>query len=410
VNQSDGTQSIDGIHEYHGVKESLRIGRKETFFVLALILVYFYLRFFLYPTTHQYLEILIILGIICGTWLAFRPSEWAVEGIESTAGHLGLTAYVAGMLTSLASNMPEAVVSGISAFNGYTQGSQELLDIAVLSVLVAAGFNMLLLGITIMIATKGKADDMEVPEEAIKKDSVLIRWTIVALVSMFALGVVYHLEFIERALENIASGGTTDLNGLSGLTFPRLASLVLFISYLVYAAVLVTGDVAETKETTVPHHKKRGAIILTLIGFVGIFFAGEMLTSSVELFLHNYSTVIEDVANPVRIAALILGAAGALPEHGIALIAAAKGKVGLAVGNLIGGILQIVLLVAGGIGIFVPIPLDQYVLFQIVVIAGSLWFLKRAITDDHRLDFFEGAMIILLQAYVFVLFIFPPIT
>jgi cation:H+ antiporter len=142
------------------------------------------------------------------------------------------------------------------------------------------------------------------------------------------------------------------------------------------------------------------------MGFIGIFFAGEILTSSVEMLLHSYSTQIGFFGNHIAIAALILGAAGALPEHGIALMAAAKGKMGLAVGNLIGGVLQIVLLVMGGIGMLVPIPLDRYVLFQIVVIAGSLWFLKRAIADDHKLDFFEGAMIILLQAYVFVLLIF----
>ena len=94
---------------------------------------------------------------------------------------------------------------------------------------------------------------------------------------------------------------------------------------------------------------------------------------------------------------------GALPEHGIAVIAATRGKVGLAVGNLVGGVLQITLLVGGGIGMFVPIPLDRYVLFQIVVLAGSLWFMKRNIADDKKLDMFEGLMIILLQAYVFLL-------
>lgn len=78
-------------------------------------------------------------------------------------------------------------------------------------------------------------------------------------------------------------------------------------------------------------------------------------------------------------------------------------------GNLVGGVLQIILLVAGGIGIFVPIPLDRYVLFQIVVLAGSLWFLKRNLTDDKKLDMFEGLMIILLQAYVFLLLIIGPV-
>ena len=376
---------MDNLDEYYGVRDSLVAGRKEIIFFIGLLIFYFYLRFAgIEPT------IVILLGLIGGIWLAFRPSEWAVEGLESAAGHLGYTAYVAGMLSSLASNMPEAVISGIAAFDGWTTGNQDLLDIAVLSVLIAAGFNMLLLGITIIISTKGKPD-MEVPEEAIKKDSVLIRWTFVALLSMFALGV---MDLVSP-------------DGPANPRFPAAASFVLFLSYIIYAGALTTGDVVNerAKPKAKASHSKRTATILTLMGFIGIFFAGEMLTHSVEMLLHDYSDVIGLIGNQVAIAALILGAAGALPEHGIAVIAAAKGKVGLAVGNLIGGVLQIVLLVMGGIGIFVPIPLDRYVLFQIMVIAGSLWFLKQAITDDHKLDFFEGAMIILLQAYVFVLLI-----
>ena len=367
------------------MRDSLVAGRKELAFFTGLLVVYFYLRFTgIEPT------IVLILGFIGGTWLAFRPSEWAVEGMESAAGHLGYTAYVAGMLSSLASNLPEAVISGIAAFDGWITGNQDLLDIAVLSILIAAGFNMLLLGITIIISTKGK-EDMDVPEEAIKKDSVLIRWTFVALLSMFALGV----------LDMVSPDAPADPR------FPAAASFVLFLSYIIYAGALTTGDVVDEvkKPRAKASHSKRTATILAVIGFIGIFFAGEMLTHSVEILLYDYHDAIGLIGNQVAIAALILGAAGALPEHGIAVIAAAKGKVGLAVGNLIGGVLQIVLLIMGGIGMFVPIPLDRYVLFQIMVIAGSLWFLKRAITDDHKLDFFEGAMIILLQAYVFVLLI-----
>ncbi|MHA1963069.1 MAG: hypothetical protein ACXACG_13120 [Candidatus Thorarchaeota archaeon] len=383
MGESQIEQSTDNHDQYHGVRDSLVAGRTEITFFLGLLILYFYLRFSGVEPT-----IVIILGLIGGVWLAFRPSEWAVEGFESAAGHIGLTAYVAGMLSSLASNMPEAVISGIAAFDGYTTGNQDLLDIAVLSILIAAGFNMLLLGITIVISTKGKPD-MDVPEEAIKKDSVLIRWTFVALLSMFALGV----------LDMASPDAPIDPR------FPAVASFVLFLSYIIYAAALTTGDVVEDAEKAKASHSKRTAVILAILGFIGIFFAGEILTNSVEMLLTDYHDVIGLLGNQVAIAALILGAAGALPEHGIALIAAAKGKVGLAVGNLIGGILQIVLLVMGGIGMFVPIPLDRYVLFQIMVIAGSLWFLKRAITDDHKLDFFEGAMIILLQMYVFILLI-----
>jgi cation:H+ antiporter len=378
-------QSTNKQENYHNVRDSLVAGKKELAFFIGLLIFYFFLRFAGVEPT-----LVIILGIIGGAWLAFRPSEWAVEGMESAAGHLGYTAYVAGMLSSLASNMPEAVISGIAAFDGWMTGNQDLLDIAVLSILIAAGFNMLLLGVTIIISTQGK-EDMDVPEEAIKKDTVLIRWTFVALLCMFALGV----------MDMASPDAPVDPR------FPAAASFVLFFSYIIYAGALTTGDVVNNtrKPIAKASHSKKTAAILTGIGFVGIFFAGEILTHSVEILLHDYSHVIGLVGNQVTIAALILGAAGALPEHGIAVIAARKGKVGLAVGNLIGGVLQIVLLVMGGIGMFVPIPLDRYVLFQIMVIAGSLWFLKRAIADDHKLDFFEGAMIILLQAYVFVLLI-----
>ena len=368
----------------HGVRDSLVAGKKEFTVVIGLLVIYLYLRF-----SNIEPVLVLSLGFLVGIWLAFRPSEWAVEGIESAAGYLGYTAYMAGILTSLASNMPEAVISGIAAYAGWTTNQPDLQDIAVLSVLIAAGFNMLLLGVTIIISTR-KSGAMQVPEEAIRKDSVLIRWTIVALISMFALGI---LDMV---------GPDAPLNP----KFPAVASFTLFLSYIIYMLALAKGGVTDTTGKAKPSHRKKSALTLTLLGFIGIFFAGEILTNSVELFLDHFSGSVSALGiNHVAIAALILGAAGALPEHGIALIAAAKGKVGLAVGNLIGGVLQIVLLVTGGIGMFVLIPLDRYVLFQIIVIAGSLWFLKRAITDDHKLDLFEGAMIILLQVYVFILLI-----
>ncbi len=381
----DDRATYEREHEYRSLREAIGAGKIELAVVIGLIIIYFYFRF-----SGGNALLIVLLGLLMGTWLAFRPSEWAVEGIESVAGYRGYTAYMAGLLSSLVSNMPEAVVSGLSAYNGFTTNQPELLDIAVLSVLIAAGFNMVLLGITIVISTKGKGA-MDVPEEVSMKDSVLIRWTIVALLSMFALGVV-NLISVTDGHEQF---------------FPREASFILFISYIVYAFSLSHGEVGEVGESpkVKPHFTKQNTAILCIIGFVGIFIAGEMLTSSIEILLHDFETDIAALGDPVTLAALILGAAGSIPEHGIALIAAAKGKVGLAIGNLVGGVLQITLLVAGGIGIFVPIPLDRYVLFQIVVLAGSLWFLKRNITDDKKLDMFEGLMIILLQAYVFVLLI-----
>ncbi|NWF97234.1 MAG: hypothetical protein HXY34_13940 [Candidatus Thorarchaeota archaeon] len=385
---TENTETQYPSHEMHyaSFKQSIKAGKAELSLAVILLVLYFYLRL-----ENVSLDVVLLLGFIIGAWLAFRPSEWAVDGIESGAGHLRLTAYVAGMLSSLVSNMPEAVVSGFTAYAGYAQNNQVLRDISVLSVLISAGFNMLLLGMTIIVCTR-KEKRMLVPDEVVKKDSVLIRWAFVALLAMFALGV---LELIYQA----------PISEASPPRFPPLPSLVLMSSYIIYAISLTREKRGNDSEVAKPHHTRRTAAALAAVGFVGIFIAGEMLTYSVEIMLEEYPALAGSLGSEVTLPALLLGAAGALPEHGIALVAAARGKTGLAVGNLIGGVLQIVLLVMGGIGFFVPIPMDRYVLFQILVIAGSLWFLKANLTDDHELDAYEGVLIMLLQAYVFAILI-----
>lgn len=366
---------------YHRIRESIGAGKKEIALASFLVALYFYLRFANIEPT-----LVVVLGLVMGSWLAFRPSEWAVAGIESASGHMGHTTYMAGILSSLASNTPEAVVSGLAAWIGYTANKPALLDIAVLSVLISAGFNMLLLGFTIVVLSR-KTGSIKVPKESIRKDLVLARWTIVALAIIFALGIVEIAFLVGRDY------------------LPPEASFLLFLSYIVYAAALGRRPQVDQSQRAVAYHRKRDAILLSAAGFVGVFLAGEVLTFSVERLLEDYQPIISIMGNPITIGAIILGAAGALPEHGIALTAASKGKTSIALGNLLGGVLQVVLLIMGGVGIFVSIPLDRYVLFQIVAIAGSLWFLLNAITDDHELDIFEGAMIVILQAFVFSILI-----
>ncbi len=94
-----------------------------------------------------------------------------------------------------------------------------------------------------------------------------------------------------------------------------------------------------------------------------------------------------------------------MPEHGIALVSAAKDEVEIAFGNAIGGILQSALLIFGLLGTIFVIELSPFVLLQLAAIAVILWFTKRCITDDKRFDTFEGIMILLLQFLVFAILI-----
>ncbi|MHA1212020.1 MAG: hypothetical protein ACTSSH_06130, partial [Candidatus Heimdallarchaeota archaeon] len=146
-----------------------------------------------------------------------------------------------------------------------------------------------------------------------------------------------------------------------------------------------------------PHMSVRSSIVLVILGIGGVAGGGFLLSHAVENMLHSFHGL------NIGIIALIVGFSGAVPEHGIAVVAAAKGKTDVALGNILGGILQMSLLVFGAFAIIVAAPINDFMLFQIIALAGIIWFVKRSISDDHRLTAFEGIMIIVAQVFAFIL-------
>lgn len=387
-NHSEEPHMISSAVEVHKV---FHISRREQV-VALLLLVFLLLALFLF----QNILILIIAMMTFGLWLTFRGSHFAIDGLESMGAFAGLSAYVIGVLSSLASNTPEAVVSGLTAWRGIMTSSPELVEIAVLSVVMAAGFNILLLGIVVVISAR-KTGVVKVPREVVEDDADLIRWTIVAMALLFAFGILFYVDHIIHGL-------TPDL-----IFLPPLLGFLMLLSYVLYAVYAIKKPKPTERVIPKPRHSKRNSALLAILGFVGIFFAGYLLSEAVELTFNFVPWTGLGIIEPQRIVimALIIGAAGALPEHGIALIAASKNKANIAIGNTLGGTTQILLLIVGGAAIFLPLPLDAAVLLQFATAAGSLWFLIRAMADDEKVDIFEGAMILLMQAFVFILVLLP---
>jgi cation:H+ antiporter len=373
------------------VHKAFHVSRREIV-VAGILFAFFLLSVFII----QDVLILIIATMAFAIWLTFRASHFAIDGLESLGAIAGLSAYFIGVLSSLASNTPEAVVSALTAWSGYISASPELVEIAVLSVIMAAGFNILLLGIVVVLSTR-KTGIVEVPREVVKIDADLIRWTIVVMVLLVAFAVLYYINQL--------------IHGITpGLTYlPAVLGFLMVFSYIMYAIYAVKKPSAKDKPIPTPHHSRRNSALLAITGFVGIFIAGYLLAEAVELTFDfvpwSGLGIIE--TQRIVIMALIIGAAGALPEHGIAVIAANKGKADIAIGNTLGGTTQVLLLIIGGVSMFLPLPLDAAVLLQLATAAGSLWFLKRALTDDQKVDIFEGAMILLMQTFVFILVLMP---
>lgn len=140
----------------------------------------------------------------------------------------------------------------------------------------------------------------------------------------------------------------------------------------------------------------RSALHELVAVFLGVIIGGELITASAESIIHRLDLSFITVA-------ILLGALGSIPEHGIALVGAREGLTDLSLANLLAGISQAILIVFGSIALLVAVPLGDYVLFQLLAVATSLWLTKKAILDDGKLTIEGGVFILLLQILLFVL-------
>ncbi|NIQ07125.1 MAG: hypothetical protein GWO20_15785 [Candidatus Korarchaeota archaeon] len=94
--------------------------------------------------------------------------------------------------------------------------SGELIDIAVLSVIIASGFNVLLLGLLIVMISWNEGE-IEIPYGRIAHERDLIRMTIIICSLVFVLGVI------------CGEGGT----------LPREVGLFMLVTYVAYILFLL---------------------------------------------------------------------------------------------------------------------------------------------------------------------------
>lgn len=359
--------------------QHFRISKVELSIVVALAGLYVHSLL-----THN-VPLIVCMSFILGGWLVFRPVEEAIRGIEGICAAYGISTYMGGVLISLASNTPEAAILGFTLWRGYVSGNIEFMEVAVLTVLSTIGFNILLLGLVIVVAA-GKKNFIEVPPEALEKELELVRFTVAALMAIFALGVIDVI---------FSSGQRT-------FYIPKEAAVLMVAAYITYLIFAGRG-VPPTEEVAKEEVDIRKSVISLIVGFTGLFIGAHILVHGVEMILTKEA--VAGFGDPIIMSGLILGLMSAVPEHAVALVGAMKGQIDFPLGNLLGSLSQVVLLILGGVAIVVPIILDKYVLFQILITAICIWFLKRSILDDEKLDSFEGVMIMLIQVFVFTLLV-----
>ena len=396
--------------------------RDKIIFSVSAILIAIFLICRVYEITLD--PFLLILFMLIGLAIAILASEKAVGGVEILGKKLGLTPYVSGVLSSLASKTPELAIGAFAILSGKV-------EFAIAFIIIATGFNILMLGILVIIGNVKRKGPIIIPEEVIEIEVPIVRVAIVIVGSIFVYGIVlFALEVYEMAKDPLAEHMVPVL--------PYEANVIMVVVYLFYLFFILRHNLQKKVQTisdrqegeshvTEPSISRNFLISVLVLAFIMIFFAGEMISSSVELFLEQSHTVGLEL-NEFQLA-FFIGAAASIPEHAIALLAVRhEGGIELGLGNLIAGSMQNLLLITGLVSLFSfiaslvgisgndprGIPLVHEIAGEVpmpflLVQFGFAWLLlfliKSSMTDDRRLDIYEGFTITVAQLFVFVIFL-----
>jgi Ca2+/Na+ antiporter len=320
--------------------------------------------------------------LIAGLFLIlFGPEGVGISVLSLLIGFLkefslstGLSPHITGLISSLASNLPEGVMTAFMIF------SPELREVAILAVMLASAFNGLLLGIlVIMVTYKGGA--IRLPKETMEQDIEIMRIAIALCMIVFGSGMILNIFSTEQ-----------------GVLLPIEVPIFLLLAYISYLYFISRKQTHKASDNHLKIELQENKWIMPVfLGLLGILIAAELISHSSEYLVHMFDL-------HVVIAATIIGFAGSVPEHGIAVLGARKGHIEMGVSNLLSGITQSIMLIFPILALLVPVNLDGYVLYQFLAIAVTLWIVKKAIIDDNRLTLDEGFSIILIHTLGIILF------
>ena len=254
--------------------------------------------------------ILQIVLLLVGLALIVFGADWLVDGASAVARRAGISEFVIGLtIVGFGTSCPELVVSLTGAFQGNA-------DISVGNVVGSNIFNtLLILGLTAAIAP------VAMTRTNSRRD----------------IPITLLVTFLFAAL---ALTGT-QISRVEGIAF-----LLIFVAYMVYCFKTDTGMTEEVQQ------KVRSlwlAILLVLAGLAGLIFGG-------QLFVNNATAIARALGVSDKFIALTLLAGGtSLPELATCIVAAAKKKDQLALGNVLGSNIFNILLILGASATVTPL-------------------------------------------------------
>lgn len=314
-----------------------------------------------------------VLILLAGLALIVFGADWLVDGASAVARKAGISEFVIGLtIVGFGTSCPELVVS----LTGAIQGNA---DIAVGNVFGSNIFNVLLiLGITALLSP------ISVTKSNRRRDIPV------------TLLVTFLMVFLGMSRTIFGLGASDSLSRVEGIVF-----LAIFALYMFYCFKFDTGADDDGEES-----KKINSVWLALLfvalGLFGLIAGGRLFVDSAENIAHACGL------SDKFIAVTILAGGTSLPELATCVVAAAKHKDQLALGNILGSNVFNILLILGCSAVVTPLSFSAITLVDVCALLASVIFvwLWTYTGQRDRIDRWEGVvMLVAFAAYYYWLFL-----
>lgn len=309
----------------------------------------------------MFLQTLILLG---GLVLVLVGADVLVDGSSAIARKLGLSEFVIGLtIVALGTSAPEMVVSFISSIQGRS-------DMAMGNIIGSNVFNTaLILGLTAVICP------MTITRSNLKRD---IPFNIFVTVLLVVLGLNFTLF------------------GLGQNYLSRIDGAVLLAFFILYLAVSFKSGKNEASEEAPEESGIKSmwlAVLMVLGGLAALIFGGEIFVRSAQ----NIAAALG--LSDKFIAITVLAGGTSLPELATCVVAAAKGKGQLALGNILGSNTFNILLILGGAALIRPLKIESisFVDFGAVLLCALCVMLSAIMSRKKMLGRGAGAVLLLIE-------------
>ena len=309
--------------------------------------------------------------LIAGLALVVFGADWLVDGASSIARRSGISEFVIGLtIVGFGTSCPELVVSVTGALAGNS-------DIAIGNVLGSNIFNtLLILGATALVMP------ITITRANLRRDIPI------------TLGVTVLLVLAGKAFSLFGLGSGDVLSRWTGLAF-----LLIFALYI-WSCFKFDDKSADSQEEQ-KTFTLAGGIALVLVGLAGLVIGGKCFVEAATDLASNLGV------SDKFIAITVLAGGTSLPELATCIVAAAKKKGQLALGNILGSNVFNILLILGCAAVIHPVSLADinWVDLGALLLSAVLVFFSAFFFIRNKVDRGDATLLLLTFAYYIWLFI-----